>query len=95
MRLPALKKAKHGFALAAFGFQLHLWNESDVEWGAIIRDGEQEMSSRFEEDNLTLAKLHILAEARNRALVRWKDREFPPCETLLDSWEPMTFVDEN
>lgn len=95
MRLPALNKAKHGFALSAFGFQLHLWKESDVEWCGTIRDGDQETSSRFEEDNLTLAKLHILAEARNRALVRWKDKEFPACETLVDSWEAMTFVDES
>jgi len=35
-----------------------------------------------------------LADARNRAVVRWKDKEFPTCEMLVDSWEPMTFVDE-
>jgi len=94
MRLPALSKAKHGFVIAAFGFRIHLWNESEVEWCATIFDGEQEVSSRFEEDNLTLAKLHTLADARNRAMVRWKDKEFPSCDSLVDSWESMTFVDE-
>jgi len=41
------------------------------------------------------AKLHILAQPRNRATLRGKDREFPAEDTLLKSWEPMTFVDEN
>jgi hypothetical protein len=94
MKLPALNKSKHGFTIAAFGLRIHLWNESEVEWVATIRDGDNEASCQFEEDNVTLAKLHILAEARNRAQVRWKDREFPACETLVDSWEPMTFVEE-
>jgi hypothetical protein len=95
MRLPTFSKSKHGFVIAAFGFRIHLWNESEVEWCATIFDGEQELSNRFEEDNLPLAKLHTLADARYRATVKWKDREFPSCESLFDSWESMTFVDES
>ena len=72
----------------AFGFQLHLWQESDVKWSATIHDGEREVCARFEEETLFL--LHILAQARNRALVRWKDQEFPREDTLLDSWAAST-----
>jgi len=95
MRLPALSNAKHGFVITAFGFRLHLWNESEVEWCATISDGDEETPIRFQEDNLMLAKLHTLADARNRAIVRSSDKEFPSCESLVDSWEPMTFIDES
>ena len=92
MRLPAL--SKQGYATAVFGFRIHLWNESEVDWCATIFDDEQEVSSRFQEDNLTLAKLHILGDARKRAVLRWKDKEFPACESLVESWQAITFVDE-
>ena len=95
MRLPTLGKAKHGLSCAAYGLQIHLWSESDFDWCATIFDSGQEMYFRFEEHNLTLAKLHILAQARNRAMRRSKDRELPAEGTLLESWEPITFVDEN
>jgi hypothetical protein len=92
MRLPTLDRVEQGFTVTAFGFRIHLWNETDVEWGATIDDGEYKVSCRFDEETVALAQLHILAEVRNRALVRWKDKEFPAYETLMDSWEPVTFV---
>lgn len=70
MRLPVVIDTRQGFRLAAFGFELHLWMEADAEWSAIIRDGDQEISSEFKEDNLTLSKFHILANARSRAICR-------------------------
>jgi hypothetical protein len=88
-------QAKPGFTIKAFGFELRLWNEAGgVEWGASITcDGKEEFTSRFEEDNLTLAQLHLLAEARNRAMVRWRDKEFPPVESLIDSWDPVNMLE--
>jgi hypothetical protein len=94
MRLPEIDR-KQGFRLAAFGFELHLWMERDAEWSAIIQDGDNRFSTRFQEDNPTLAKFHLLADARNRPIYRWRDQQFPAEETLVDSWEPMTFVDES
>ena len=91
MTAKTIGTTKDVLAISAFGFEIRLWQETtEVEWCATIHDGGQEVSCCFEEDNLALAKLHILAEARNRALVRsGRDRELPPYETLLDSWEPM------
>ena len=94
MKPPAVGKAKQGYSRFAFGLRIHLWQESEVDWCATIFDDDNsELSSRFEEDNLTLAKLHILAEARNRAVVRWKDRDFPTEDTLVDSWEEIALID--
>jgi hypothetical protein len=95
MRLPTLGKAKNGYSCEAYGLQIHLWNESIGDWCATIFDGGQELYFRFEEYNVNHAKLHILAVARNRAMVQWKDREFPAEKTLLESWKPMTSVGEN
>ena len=81
------KTTKTVLAISAFGFEIRLWKESHgVVWGATIADGEQLFRSEFEEDNLTLAKLHILEDARTRAAYRWKNREFPPCESFGDLW---------
>jgi hypothetical protein len=74
MKLPAVINTKQGFRVAAFGFELHLWMERDAKWSAIIQDGDHEFSSRFQENNLTLAKFHILADARSRAIYRRTDR---------------------
>jgi hypothetical protein len=94
MRLPEIDR-KQGFRLVAFGFELHLWMDRDAESSAIIQDGDHRFSTRFKEDNLTLAKFHLLAVARNRAIYRWRDQQFPAEETLVDSWQPRTFVDES
>ena len=94
MRLPTLGKAKHGVSCNAYGLQIHLWSESKLEWCATIVDGGHELYFCFDEENLTLAKLHILAVARNRAMVGQKGRELPAEVTLLESWESMAFVEE-
>ena len=86
-----VRRKRTALALSAFGFELRLWHESkEMEWGATIADGEQVLHSRFEEDNLMLAKLHVLGDARARAMYRWSDREFPSCESLMGSWKPIT-----
>ena len=95
MRLPTLCKSKHGFSCDAYGLQIHLWSESDVDWCATIFDGTQELYFRFEKNNLTLAKLHILAVARKRAMLGQKHQQFPAENTLLESWKSMTFADES
>ena len=78
-------KTRLALALSAFGFELRLWQEShDAQWGATIEDGDHVFHSQFEEENLTLAKLHLLGEARARALYRG-DTEFPSCESLMGS----------
>lgn len=94
MALSTRGEIKPSFTLNAYGFHLRLWNESGgVDWGASILDGKEEISCKFEEDNLTLAKLHLLAEARSRATTRWPDKEFPSCESLLESWEPVNMTE--
>ena len=91
MTATTIGPTKEVLAISTFGFEIRLWQEStEVEWCATIHDGDQQVSCCFREDNLALAKLHILAEVRNRALVRWgRDREFPTCDSLMDSWEPI------
>jgi len=58
--------------------------------GALMRDGNQEIFATCKEANLALAKFYILADARNRHL-SLEGLEFPTEDTLLDSWEPVTF----
>jgi len=90
MRSATVSKTRLALALSAFGLELRLWQEShDAQWGATIEDGEHVFHSQFEEENLTLAKLHLLGEARARALNRG-DKEFPSCESLMGSWKPIT-----
>lgn len=89
------RTTKSVLAISAFGFEIRLWKESQgVAWGATIADGDQLFRSQFEEDNLTLAKLHILEDARARASHRWRDREFPPCESLADLWKTITIAED-
>ena len=59
MTTATIVKTRLALALSAFGFELRLWQEShDGQWGATIGDGEQVFHCQFEEENLTLAKLH-------------------------------------
>jgi hypothetical protein len=79
-----------GLALEAYGIELRLWKEADLrEWGATLRDGATVVHHRFEEDNLTLAKLHVLGEARTRAVSRSGSTELPGCDTFFNSWKPI------
>ena len=90
MTTTAIREIKVALALKAYGMELRLWKEADLrEWGATFRDDATIVHYRFEEDNLMLAKLHVLGEARNRAQARSQDGELPGCDTFFDSWKPV------
>jgi hypothetical protein len=90
MATTAVSEFKLGLALRAYGIELRLWKEpSEREWGATLRDDNNIFDCHFEEDNLTLAKLHVLGEARNRVKSRSGSVELPGCDTFLDSWKPV------
>ena len=85
-----MKTTAIALALDAYGLELRLWKEAGLrEWGATFRDGRTIEHCRFEEDNLLMAKLHVLGEARNRALNRSDDGELPGCDTFFNSWKPV------
>jgi hypothetical protein len=78
---------KDVLAISAFGFEIRLWQEStEVEWSATIEDGKRVLRSKFEEENLILAKLHILEDARARAIYCCRHNNLPSCESLIDGW---------
>jgi hypothetical protein len=90
MATRAVGEFKLGLALEAFGNELRLWKEpGEREWGATLRDDDNIVECHFEEDNLTLAKLHVLGDARNRAISRSDAAELPGCDMFLDSWKPV------
>jgi len=90
MATTAVSEFKLGLALQAYGIELRLWKEpGELEWGATLRDDNNIVDCHFEEDNLTLAKLHVLGEARNRAKSRSGSEELPGCDTFLESWKPV------
>jgi hypothetical protein len=81
---------KLALAIKAYGLELRLWKErGDREWGATIREDSTILHSHFEEDNLMLAKLHLLGEARSLAMSRSGGAELPGCDTFFDSWKPV------
>ena len=90
MATTAGSEFKVGLALKAYGIELRLWKEpGEREWGATFRDDNNIVDCHFEEDNLILAKLHVLGEARSRAKSRSSSAELPGCDTFLDSWKPV------
>jgi hypothetical protein len=90
MATTAVREFKLALALAAYGMELRLWKEpGEREWSATLRNDNNIVECHFEEDNLTLAKLHVLGEARKRAMSRSGSAELPGCDTLLDSWKPV------
>ena len=90
MATTAVSEFKLGLTLEAYGIELRLWKEPrEREWGATLRDHNNIVDCHFEEDNLTLAKLHVLGEARNRVIIRSGNAELPGCNTFLDSWKPV------
>ena len=90
MATTAVGEFKLALALEAYGIELRLWKEpGEREWGAALRDDNNIVDCHFEEDNLTLAKLHVLGEARNRVMSRSGSAELPGCDTFLDSWKPV------
>jgi hypothetical protein len=90
MSTTAIRDVKLALALKAYGLELRLWKETgEREWGATLRDDSTTVSCSFEEDNLQLAKLHILGEARSRAISQFSSVELPGCDTFFDSWKPV------
>jgi hypothetical protein len=74
----------------AYGFVLQLWKEdAERTWGATLSNSNFVVSCNFEEDNLMLAKLYLLGEARNRAIEQSNAPNLPGCDTFLDSWKPI------
>ena len=92
MATSAVSEFKLGLALKAYGFDIKLWKErGEREWAASLRDDNDIVKCHFEEDNLTLAKLHVLGEARNR-VKRSDTTDLPGCDTFLDSWKPVRII---
>ena len=89
----AVGEFKLALALEAYGIELRLWKEpGEREWGAALREDNNIVDCRFEEDNLTLAKLHVLGEARNRVMSRSGSAELPGCDAFLNSWKPINMT---
>jgi hypothetical protein len=86
-------RVRLGLALEAYGIEVRLWKEpGERDWSATLRDDGKIIDLHFEEDNLTLAKLHALGEARNLVMSRSGSAELPSCDTFLDSWKPVKRV---
>ena len=84
---------KLGLALEVYGIELRLWKEiGESEWGGTLRENDQTVHTRFEEENLTMAKLHLLAEARKRVVNRSGGAELPGCDAFLNSWKPINMT---
>ena len=95
MTTTAIRDIKIGLALKAYGMELRLWREqAPREWGATLREDATILHYHFEEDNLTMAKLHMLGEARNRAMNRVDSADLPGCDTFFDAWKPVKVVSE-
>jgi hypothetical protein len=86
----AVGQFKIALAREAYGIELRLWKEpGEREWGASLRDDDNIVDCHFEEDNLTLAQLHVLGEARKRVIGRAGSAELPVCDTFLGFWKPV------
>ena len=84
---------KVALALKAYGFEIQLWKQdAEREWGATISDSNNVYSCSFEEDNLMLAKLYLLGEARSRAIRRTNNSNVPGCDVFLNSWKPINLT---
>ena len=91
--MTTLATRKIALTSRAYGFELLLWKEGfEWGWGATLHDGVSVFSFHFEEDNLTLAKLHMLGEARKIALSRSNASNLQDCSSLLDSWKPTSLT---
>jgi len=83
---------KVALALQAYGIELRLWKEeTEKEWAGTLRRGDSILTHRFEEDNLTLAKLHLLGKARSRAMGTSDGVQLPGCDTFMNSWKPVKY----
>jgi hypothetical protein len=90
MSIVPIHAVKLGLALEFYGIELRLWKEiGESEWGATLREKDNTVHTRFEEENLTMAKLHLLAEARKRVVNRSGSAKLPGCDAFLNSWKPI------
>ena len=90
MSIVPIHAVKLGVALEFYGIELRLWKEiGESEWGATLREKDNTVHTRFEEENLTMAKLHLLAEARKRVVNRSGSAKLPGCDAFLNSWKPI------
>jgi len=93
MTTTAIREVKVALALKAYGIEIRLWKEADLrEWAATFRDDTTIVHYRFEEDNLTLAKLHSLGEARKRAMTQLGNVDLPGCDTFSKCWKPINMT---
>ena len=93
MSVTAIREVKVALAVRAYGIEIRLWKEADLrEWGATFRDQTTIVNYQFEEDNLTLAKLHALGEARKRALGLLGNVDLPGCDTFPNAWKPINMT---
>jgi hypothetical protein len=95
MSTVAIRAVKLCLALEAYGIELRLWKDAgESEWGATLRENGNAVHIRFEEENLTMAKLHLLAEARKRVVNQSGGTELPGCDAFLNSWKPIKMTTE-
>jgi hypothetical protein len=93
MSITAKSILKLGLAAEAYGIELRLWREAgERQWAATLRDEDGTVHCRFEEDDLKMAKLHLVAEARRRAQSRDGAADLPGCEAFLDFWRPVNLA---
>jgi len=90
MTTATVPEIRVALAIKAYGMEIQLWKEvGQREWGATLRDDTTILHCHFEEDSLPLAKLHLLGEARNRAVTRSGNTGLPGCDTFFDAWKPI------
>jgi len=95
MSIVPIHAVKLGVALEFYGIELRLWKEiGESEWGATLREKDNTVHTRFEEENLTMAKLHLLAEARKRVVSRSGSAKLPGCDAFLNSWKAINMTKE-
>jgi hypothetical protein len=93
MTTTAIREVKVALALNAYGLEIRLWKEADLrEWGVTFRDDTTVVHDKFEEDNLNLAKLRALGEARKRAMDQSGNAELPGCDTFSNAWKPINMM---
>ena len=88
MSTAGVRQVQIALVSEAYGIEVRLWKElGERQWGATLRDENTVIQSSFEEDDLTMAKLHVLGEARSLVLSRSGHLDLPSCDSFLDSWK--------
>ena len=90
MTSTAIPEIKETFAVEAYGVEIRLWKSSDANWwGGMLRTGKDVLYREFHEENLTLAQLHLLAEARNIAAYRGCTAALLPSHIAIQEWRQL------